>query len=67
MTQTIIKNSSITLRPQEVRKIFDLSNYLADFSEEILEEGGYYSKEFLRGLKQAEEDFKNRKDIYQKF
>ncbi|TSC74830.1 MAG: hypothetical protein G01um101430_749 [Parcubacteria group bacterium Gr01-1014_30] len=58
MSQTTIKNSSITLRPQEVRKIFDLSLHLSDITEDLLEENAYYSEDFLRGLKQAEKDLK---------
>lgn len=58
MAQLTIENSSINLQPQKVRKIFDLSIYLADLAEELLEEKAYYSKEFITGLRRAEKDFR---------
>ena len=58
MAQTITKNSSLILRPREVRKLFDLSSYLADLTEEWLESNGLYNREFIKGLKESEEDIK---------
>lgn len=58
MAQTATKNSKLSLRLSQVKKIFDLSNYLADLAEELLEENAQYSKEFIKGLKKSEKDFK---------
>ena len=58
MVQTISQNSSLTLKPHEVEKLFNLSSYLADLSEEWLELKGLYDREFIRGLEESEEDIK---------
>lgn len=58
MAQTTTRNSKLFLQPSQIRKIFDLSNYLADLAEELLEEGAQYSREFIKGLKKSEQDFK---------
>lgn len=36
-----------------IKKIFDLSVALAEVTEDILEEGGNYSDEFLAGLRKS--------------
>lgn len=58
MPQTSTKNSKLSLRPSQIRKLFDLSNYLADLTEELLEESAQYSKKFIKGLKKSEKDVK---------
>lgn len=58
MPQATTKNSKLSLRPSQVRKLFDLSNYLADLTEDLLEESVQYSKEFLKGLRKSEKDAK---------
>ena len=58
MPQATTKNSKLTLRLSQVRKLFDLSNYLADLTEELLEESAQYSKEFIGGLRKSEKDVK---------
>ena len=58
MPQTSTKNSKLFLHPSQIRKLFDLSNYLADLTEELLEESAQYSKEFIKGLRKSEKDIK---------
>ena len=57
-TQTLTKNSKLVLHPSQVKKLFDISNYLADLSEELLENSTQYSKEFIRSLRKSEKDAK---------
>lgn len=57
-TQTTIKNSDIAFRPSQIKKIFDLSLNLADLAEELLEGSAQYSKEFIKGIRKSEKDFK---------
>ena len=58
MTQAVIKNLKLSLRPFQIRKLFDLSNHLADITEELLEENAQYSKEFIKGIRKSKKDVK---------
>ncbi|MFH1838583.1 MAG: DUF2683 family protein [Candidatus Kuenenbacteria bacterium] len=53
-----IKNPKLILQPEEAGKLFKLSIYLADFFETQFESQGLYKKEFIKGLKESEEDLK---------
>ena len=61
MPQISTKNSKIFLPPSQIRKLFNLSNYLADLTEELLEENAQYSKEFIKGLRKSEKDVREGK------
>ena len=61
MSQASTKNSRIFLPPSQIRKLFDLSNYLSDLTEELLEENTHYSQEFIKGLKKSEKDLRKGK------
>ena len=52
VTQTRPHNT-ITLNLDEVRRLFRLSAELADVTEDILEQQGAYSEEFLSGLSRS--------------
>ncbi len=61
MPKTLPKKSKLSLRPAQIKKIFDLSSHLADFSEEILEDSGQFNKEFINGLNKSKADVKQGK------
>jgi hypothetical protein len=48
--------STIPLKRETVHDLFRLSSRLAELSEEILEEQGEFSEEFLRGLQHSLSD-----------
>jgi hypothetical protein len=54
---TSTKTVKISL--ENVQRLFETSNALADLAEDILESQGLYSKEFLESLKQAERDVRD--------
>ena len=58
MAQTATKNSKLILQPSQARKLLDLSNYLAELAEELLEGNAQYGKEFIKGIRKSEKDFK---------
>lgn len=57
-TQTI-QSKTITLKSDEVKRLFALSSELADYTERILEESGEYTNEFRNGLEQSLQEADN--------
>ncbi len=53
------KQELVELPLDEVRKLFEMSNQLADTAENILEAQGDYSPEFLEGLKTSLQEAKD--------
>jgi hypothetical protein len=60
MPKTKLKQSNaVNLKPQELNRLFQISSELSDFIEDILEEQGQYSDDFIasleRSIKQAQQ------------
>lgn len=52
---------TIPVKPDQLEKLFQLSSTLADLTEDLFEERGVYSQEFLRGLKRSLNEYKQGK------
>ncbi len=61
--KNITQKVKINISLDQLREIFNLSNYIIDFIEDFLEDQSQYKKEFLKGIRKSQEEFKKGKGI----